>query len=272
MAYTIYQAGGDQSDPNDLQELNENDINDLEEQDDNSDLEEVTDSEADSLATDTHDFENEDIDPIDAQLMSYIMSGNQQQESAPSKQYGGNAGMGSASTVYGDIAENKWLTNRTNNIKFAGFNQNRSKYAASLPTPSAIRDQSSFDTIKDNAIQSISNDPVAQKMGVNVMGNAKMGGAYSTNYQTGGRYTFPGQERTKQFGGDTLFANSEAVMRQGLNNDNYQKAVLNLKGNNTIRGLDNHQPVAVTDGRKYQVLHGPKDTAQFNGKVFEKRV
>jgi len=78
---------------------------------------------------------------------------------------------------------------------------------------------------------------------------------------------------TRQFGGDgTLYAETYEQQRIGLNNPNYNTAVFNTKGTNTFRGLDNHQPVAITDGKKYQVLYGPKDTAKFSGKVYEQKM
>jgi hypothetical protein len=69
-----------------------------------------------------------------------------------------------------------------------------------------------------------------------------------------------------------LYADDYETQRIGLNNPNYNTAVFNMKGINTFRGLDNHQPVMVTDGSKYKVLYGPQDTAKFNGKVYEKRL
>lgn len=273
------QDNGDNN-PEDLEEIQDQDVNDLEEQDE--DHEEISDDEADKTATDTHDFENDEPDAIDLQLMSYLMGDTQASQgqfaNTPSRQYGGGS-LGNAGTVHSSTPSNNWLQSRVNNIKFSGFNHNRSKYAASLPQPSGQRNDETYEAIHNTAIQTIQNDPIAQRMGINIAktGGAysigyKTGGAYSVGYQYGGRYTAPGMERKKQFGGDTLYAENEGTLRQGLNNDNYQRAVLNLKGNNTIRGLDNHQPVAVTDGKKYQVLKGPHDTAQFNGKVYEKRM
>jgi hypothetical protein len=74
-----------------------------------------------------------------------------------------------------------------------------------------------------------------------------------------------------QYGG-TLYANDKQSQYVGLNHPGYNSAVLNLTGNNTIRGLDNNQPVAVTDGSRYKILIGNKDTAKFNGRVYEQRL
>lgn len=79
------------------------------------------------------------------------------------------------------------------------------------------------------------------------------------------------QAATRQTGG-TLYADTYEQQRIGLNNPNYNTAVFNTKGTNTFRGLDNHQPVAITDGSKYKVLYGPQDTAKFTGKVYEKKM
>jgi hypothetical protein len=98
-----------------------------------------------------------------------------------------------------------------------------------------------------------------------------------TTYRPNGKvtpriYQYGGKTPKYQFGGDTLYANDYETQRIGLNNPNYNTAVFNTKGSNTFRGLDNHQPVAVTDGSKYKVLYGPQDTAKFSGKVYEKRL
>lgn len=78
--------------------------------------------------------------------------------------------------------------------------------------------------------------------------------------------------RSYQTGGDTLYATTPETQRIGLNDPTYNKAYMNLRGTNTIRGLDNKQPVAVTNGSKYQILKGPKDTASFTGPIFEQRL
>lgn len=109
----------------------------------------------------------------------------------------------------------------------------------------------------------------------NPANNHKAGGYTPQAYQVGGKWTFAGMKMPRkkfQAGGqeDILVANDQASKRIGLNDQNYQRAVLNLKGTNMIRGLDNGRPVSVTDGNKHKVLHGPHDTDYFTGKVFEK--
>lgn len=100
----------------------------------------------------------------------------------------------------------------------------------------------------------------------------------TTTYQPNGRvkpriWQYGGSTSKYQFGGNnTLYADTYEQQRIGLNDPNYNTAVFNTKGTNTFRGLDNHQPVAITDGRKYQVLYGPKDTAKFTGKVYERKM
>lgn len=91
------------------------------------------------------------------------------------------------------------------------------------------------------------------------------------NKQYGG-YGKKKKKSKYQFGGNTLYATDEMAQRVGLNNPTYNSAILSLRGTNTIRGLDNNQPVAVTDGRKYKILKGPKDTARFSGPVYEQRL
>jgi hypothetical protein len=97
--------------------------------------------------------------------------------------------------------------------------------------------------------------------------------------QTKSKYTVPRiwdpdeeEIESYQYGGSTLYANDPHSQYVGLNNPNYNQAVLNLSGTNIIRGLDSYQPVAVTDGSKYQILIGPDDTAKFNGKVYEQKM
>jgi hypothetical protein len=271
------QAAAQQSsnNPEDLQEIQDQDVNDLEEIDeshnaDEDENEEISDSDADKMATDTHDFENEDMDATDYQLIGYLM-GDSGTQTTPQRQYGGGS-LASAGTVYGNEGNN-WLKDRVNSIKFQTVNSKMSRYQ--LPQQKA--EDNDYQAIHGQATNFIQNDPIAKKLGINV---AERGGAYSTNYQNGGGYQFGGKYSMpsaqpfmrRQTGGSTLFADNEATLRQGLNNNNYQRAVLKLAGTNTIRGLDNNQPVAVSDGSKYKVLHGPKDTAQFKGNVYEKRL
>lgn len=86
-------------------------------------------------------------------------------------------------------------------------------------------------------------------------------------------WQYGGSTSKYEFGGqNTLYADTYEQQRIGLNNPNYNTAVFNTKGTNTFRGLDNHQPVAVTDGSKYKVLYGPQDTAKFTGKVYEQKM
>lgn len=81
----------------------------------------------------------------------------------------------------------------------------------------------------------------------------------------------PGNLR-RQSGGRATIATTPESQFVGLNVDGLDELILPLSGKNTIRGLDNYQPVAVTDGFKYKVLMGPEDTEQFNGTVYEKRL
>lgn len=100
----------------------------------------------------------------------------------------------------------------------------------------------------------------------------------TTTYQSNGKvkpriWQYGGSTSKYQFGGNnTLYADTYEQQRIGLNDPNYNTAVFNTKGTNTFRGLDSYEPVAVTDGSKYKVLHGPEDTAKFNGQVYEQKL
>ncbi len=302
-------AAQDTNNPADMQEVSDEDLSNLVEQEDapEQENEEISDSDADKMATDTHDFENEELDPIDYQLMGYLMgdSGTQAPTASmkPSMQYGGGTLVG-AGTVYGtNNGLDEAAIKRLNNIKFASLNRNSSKYQPQAPNSPVNRDTYNYNELHAKAMQFINNDPVAKQMGLSIeqLGGATHdvrykagGGAYHVGYQNGGkvspeynggqyavggRYTFPGMKMPRPTttvrqlgGGTTLVADTPQTQRVGLNNENYKRAVLNLKGVNTIRGLDSGKPVGVTDGSKYAVLHGPKDTAQFNGKVYENRL
>jgi hypothetical protein len=249
----------DDNDPRNLQEISDDDMGDLVGIDDNE-HEELSDEDAEKMATDRHDFQNEDMDSTDYELMNYLLGdGDSGGGQAPKMQYGGGT-LANAGTVYSD--NTSWLKDRVNNIKFQFLNRNPvSKYTPDLPN------QAPQNPIQKNAEDFVKNDPMAKNLGISM---ARAGGAYSADYQYGGMKG--SRIPNRQYGGKTLFAETESTLRQGLNNDNYNKAVLKLSGMNTIRGLDNNQPVAVTDGSKYRVLHGPKDTDTFNGKVYEKRL
>lgn len=293
----------DPNNPEDLQEIQDQDVSDLEELNDDE-HEEISDSDADKMATDTFDYENDQPDEIDYQLMGYLMGdgGSQapQQSQRPQMQAGGGT-YANAGTVYGpNSGVDTEAIRRLNSIKFSSLNSSTSKYQTPVPNTAGLREQA------DNFIE---NDPTARKMGITIAQYGAPAGGHSVRYaaggnvsyeynnpanrwQTGGavtgintmqqhigktRYNFPGMKMKMpiglhQAGGRTLYANDDQTKRVGLNNQNYQRAVLNLKGDNTIRGLDNNKPVAVTDGNKYRVLHGPQDTETFNGKVYEKRL
>lgn len=198
---------------------------------------------------------------------------------------GGNSIGQARNFVDGVNPDLNWLKTKTNNVKLGGLNANISKYLSGLPAnlrSGLVATSGNDDThaegskhygnnaidlrFNQQAYDFISNDPVAKNLGLKVL-NPNHGTAkhiHLESKQYGGKY--------QNFGGKTLFADSEEVLRRGLNNPSYNDAVLKLTGSNTIRGLDNYQPVSVTDGSKYEVLTGPQDTAQFNGSVYEKRL
>jgi hypothetical protein len=222
---------------------------------------------------------DDDMDGTDMELLNFLFS-----EKSPDSEGAGS--LRDAQTVisdYDDVSSNiNWLRTKSNNVKFQGLNQNISKYLNTLPDnlrgsllATSGNDQQHVKNSKHyedealdlrfdkQAYDFMTKDPVLQRLGLKVLppdhGTAphihlekmKYGGSKSNN---------------------TLYADSEEVQRIGLNNPNYNKAVLNLAGNNTIRGLDNNQPIAVTDGKKYKVLKGKYDTSTFNGKVYEEKL
>jgi hypothetical protein len=313
--------------PEDLTDLGENDMQDLEEHQDEDDpeMEEISADDADKLSPDRFDFENDQPDQIDYQLMGYMM-GDSEGKGGQKMQYGGST-LGTAQTVYGPgsgVDQN--MVKKLNSVKFAGLNRTASRYNVEPPKQSDFMDVQNYNNIRAKAEQFLQNDPTGRSMGItaaqmgggthdvryqaggkvgpeyNNPANRWQAGGYNTGYQFGGkpimqhplhtRFNVPGSKmgmpiglhqaggtydflrHKRQVGGDSnvLHANDDMTKRVGLNDQNYSKAILNLKGQNTIRGLDNRQPVAVTDGNKYKVLRGPEDTDQFNGKVFEKRL
>lgn len=178
--------------------------------------------------------------------------------------------------VVGDVDLN-WLKKKTNGVKLDRLNGNISKYLNTWPQQ--LREQAvatsgnddqhveGSEHYQNNAVDLrynddiynyIQNDPKAKQYGISLL-NPDHGTAKHIHLQT------------KQAGGE-LYADTPETLRRGLNNPSYNSATLDLKGTNTIRGLDNYQPVAVTDGSKYQVLTGPQDTTKMTGKVYEQRM
>lgn len=227
----------------------------------------------------TVDVDIENFDDTDMQLLGFLFN---EQSPDPS-------GAGSLRDAQGVVdLENiptglDWLKKKTSNVKFQNLNSNISKYLNTLPenlrsglVATSGNDQDHVEDSKhfsDNAIDLrfnkqaydfISKDPVLQRLGLKVL-NPNHGTAPHIHLESN-------KPQTKKYGGNTLYAETEATQRIGLNNPNYNSAILDLVGQNKIRGLDNHQPVAVTDGNKYKVLYGPQDTATFKGKVYEKRL
>lgn len=258
-----------------------------------------------SPAQDVFDFDNQQMDDTDNELLSFLFQREGSQEGAGTlsvaqnqvpdyqmnllRQYDPN-------TMTTDIS---WLKTKSDKVKLQNLGTPLSKYLNTLPQ--ALRekalatsgnDQKHVENsrhYKDKAIDLrynkelydyILKDPIRKQMGLRLLdpnhGNAPH---IHLDYQYGGKYEVPKaksgmslKRKSKYQNGGTLYANDEQTQRIGLNNPSYNQAYLNLTGNNTIRGLDNYQPVAVTDGKKYKVLTGPKDKDIFNGKVYEVRL
>lgn len=220
------------------------------------------------------DFDKEEDDNTDMELLSFLFS-----EKEGDAEGAGNLRNTNRVVNINDVPNGlEWLKAKSANVKFQSLDQNISKYLNTLPDNlrkglvatsgnddkhakgSKHYDNQAIDLRFDDKVYNfIQNDPVFQQLGLKVL---------DPNHGTAPHIHI----EKKQFGGKTLFADSEEVQRIGLNDPNYNKAVLNLVGTNTIRGLDNNQPVAVTDGSKYKVLKNKYDTAKFHGKVYEQKL
>ena len=75
----------------------------------------------------------------------------------------------------------------------------------------------------------------------------------------------------RKYGG--AVAKTAAQKFKGLNDESLDELFIPLKGTNTIRGLDNGEPVHVTDELGNEVvLVGPDDTVRMKGNVKERRL
>lgn len=208
----------------------------------------------------------EDIDNTDMQFLDFLFAEKSSSSLADTNNF---------------VTENvdlSWLKKKSDNVKFNSLNSNISKYLNSLPENLRSRlvatsgndqkhsknslhyEDRAIDLRYDKkAYDFIKNDPVAKRLGINLL-DPDHGTAPHIHLEL------------KKYGGSTLFANDEETQRIGLNDPNYSQAYLNLSGVNKIRGLDNYHPVAVTDGSKYKILVGPKDTSNFKGNVYEHKL
>lgn len=241
--------------------------------DDQIEAEEVDIAEQDQ----EYDYSDDDTN-TDIELLDFLFS----------EKKGSSEGAGTMVSAKNFISSDSkidlgWLKKKSNAVKFGSLDSKLGKYLTTLPEDiregliaTSGNDQTHAKNSKhyqDKAIDLrfnqkaydyIANDPVAKELGINMLdpnhGTAKH--IHLETKQYGGKTKY-------NFGGKTLFADTPETLRRGLNNPAYDKAILNLSGINTIRGLDNNQPVAVTDGSKYKVLKGPNDTSKFNGVVYE---
>ena len=240
-----------------------------------------TDDQPEEVHSSDDTFNNSDDDQTasDIALLDFIFSGSSSEQNPE-----GAGSLLNAGTVISNNTNLDWLHRKTNNVNIDNLNPNISKYLNNLPkalqdklvatsgnddkhaTNSRHYHNNALDLRYDQDVYNhIKNDPVAKQLGITTL-DPNHGTAPHIHIQTkqyGGKYSV---------GGNTLYAADEEVQRLGLNNPSYDQAYFPMKGVNTFRGLDNHQPVAVTDGTKYKVLHGPKDTAQFNGNVYESKI
>lgn len=235
-----------------------------------------------------YDYDDDGVSDNDLALINSMFNNEQapqEQEQANSSPY--TTGYYNTSPQAVDL---NWLKLKSNNVKLAGLNQNISKYLTGLPEDvranlvatsgndqehtqgSEHYDNNAIDLrYDDKAYNFIKNDPTAQQMGIKML-NPNHGTAPHIHLQSK-QYGGSVKPSKYAFGGSTtLFADTEETLRQGLNDNSYDKAVLKLSGENTIRGLDNNQPVAVTDGSKYKILKGKNDTSTFKGNVYETKL
>jgi len=225
------------------------------------------------------DFDEPEIDDTDMDIMSFIL-GERDGEG------GGMASLARTKNVVNQSLSDQGLNPHVNQL----YNQLQSKYqVGNLGTwgDSDHQNRKSDHNTGDAIDLSFGGDQVKRQEVVNdlmkdpktkyIISNGKI---WNPNKSQDWRpYTGKDPHTShihvsvnRQFGGKTLYADSEETLRRGLNDNAYDQAHLKLKGTNVIRGLDNNQPVAVTDGSKYKVLTGPQDTAKFKGNVYEKRL
>jgi hypothetical protein len=208
---------------------------------------------------DEFDYVNDDVTPDDMELFGYVLGDDQE--------------------VPQQNSNLSWLKTKNKGVNLNGLSPVISKYLATLPKDiqeelvatsgndgdehvegSQHYEGNAIDLrYNDKAWNYMQNDPKFASMGLKTI-DPNHGTAKHIHIQK------------KQYGGSTLVADTPEQQYKGLNDSNYDKAVLNLVGHNVIRGLDNNQPVAVTDGKKYQVLVGKHDTATFHGKVYEHKI
>lgn len=172
-----------------------------------------------------------------------------------------------------------WLKKKTDQVNLNGINPNISKYLSSLPDD--IKNEL-VATSGDDGDEHVEGSQHYQGNAVDLRWNPQAWNYIQKdpNFGTSGLKTINPDHgtakhihiQTKQYGGGMLVANTPNELYTGLNDTNYNHAVLNLVGNNTIRGLDSGRPVAVTDGSKYRVLYGKHDTDTFKNKVYESRL
>lgn len=240
-------------------------------------VEEQSDPEIQEQEAIEDEADEEDLGASDMEFLNFLFS-----EKSTS-----SSGMIEANNVLSENVSLDWLKRKSDKVKLNGLNPSISKYLTSLPedlrsslvATSGNDDKHSKNSLHYNnnaidlrfnqrAYEYIKNDPVAKKLGINLL-NPNHGTAPHLHLETKKTGGVVGKYK---FGGNTLYATTSSSQRIGLNDSRYDSAVFSTEGVNTFRGLDNNQPVAVTDGSKYKVLYGKYDTAQFTGKVYEKKL
>lgn len=209
---------------------------------------------------------------IDPAIMAYLFDREPEGEGAPNIINTRNA-VGSLGNIPTGL---DWLKTKTKNVNISNLNPSISKYLNTLPerikrsfvATSGNDDKHtkrskhySNDALDlrydDEAYDYMMSDPLFKKMGLKML-PPDHGTAKHLHIES------------RQFGG--AIASTMQQKYTGLNNPSHSEMFFPMKGANTFRGLDNNQPVLVTDGSKYKVLKGKQDTATFNGNVYEKRL
>lgn len=222
---------------------------------------------------DSFDFEQEDMTNDDMEILGFLFQKPSRSEGAGTM----TSANGAVSHINSEPMSLGWVKTKSPKVNISNVGSPISKYLESLPqnlrermVATSGNDQQhakgsrhyqnkAIDLRYDKELYDyINNDPNRKKYGLNLL-NPNHG-------------TAPHIHLDYQYGGDVLNAISNKQLKTGLNDPNYNSAVLNLQGTNTIRGLDNKQPVAVTDGTKYKILRGPDDTEVFKGNVYETRL
>ena len=130
-----------------------------------------------------------------------------------------------------------------------------------IPIQPEKKPDTTYEWLRGNAGHPESYHPILKQEYDSVAVKKKYGGLLG-QYQQGGKISTQGYT-----------ARTPQEQHEGLNNPNYQTMQFPMQGSNTFRGLDNGQPVRITDSKgKTKILRGNQHTDTFQGDVFEQRL